>query len=49
MIKENQLNVMELQEELNKGNITIIDVREPNELKICKINDIINEIFISST
>ena len=28
---------MELQKELNKGSIAIIDVREPNELIICKI------------
>ena len=37
MIKEKQINVMELQKEFNKGTITIIDVREPDELKICKI------------
>tara|TARA_B100000886_G_scaffold332814_1_gene285969 strand:+ start:2237 stop:2557 length:321 start_codon:yes stop_codon:yes gene_type:complete len=37
MTKEKQINVMELQKKLNKGSIIIIDVREPNELKICKI------------
>ena len=33
---------MELQKEFNKGSITIIDVREPYELKICKIADSIS-------
>ncbi len=42
MIKEKQINVMELQKEFNQGTITIIDVREPNELKICKIADSIS-------
>tara|TARA_Y100001935_G_C17105008_1_gene407897 strand:+ start:395 stop:715 length:321 start_codon:yes stop_codon:yes gene_type:complete len=42
MGKEKQINVMELEQEFNKGSITIIDVREPNELKICKIADSIS-------
>tara|TARA_B100000575_G_scaffold291265_1_gene296748 strand:+ start:1261 stop:1581 length:321 start_codon:yes stop_codon:yes gene_type:complete len=42
MTKEKQINVMELQKEFNKGSIAIIDVREPNELKICKIADSIS-------
>ena len=33
---------MELQNEFIKGSITIIDVREPNELKICKIAESIS-------
>ena len=37
MTKEKQINVIEVQKEFNKGSITIIDVREPNELLICKI------------
>ena len=42
MTKEKQINVMELQNEFIKGSITIIDVREPNELKICKIAESIS-------
>ena len=42
MTKEKQINVIELQDEFNKGSLTIIDVREPNELKICKIADSIS-------
>ena len=42
MAKEKQMNVMELEQQFNKGCITIIDVREPNELKICKIADSIS-------
>ena len=37
MTIEKQINAMELYKEFNKGSIIIIDVREPNELKICKI------------
>ena len=37
MTKEKQINVIEVQKEFNKGSLTIIDVREPNELLICKI------------
>ena len=42
MTNEKQISVIELEKESNKGSITIIDVREPNELKICKIADSIS-------
>ena len=37
MNKEKQITVFKLYKEYEKGIITIIDVREPSELEICKI------------
>ena len=42
MTKEKQIHVIEAQKEFNKGSLTIIDVREPIELEICKIADSIS-------